>query len=121
MYNWYWLADLSLEEGIKFLLGDAVYMKAIHGGKKKDDRLGSEKIARLIHGGTFSLSYVYPREMRATRDLVRRRMFLVRRRSALLGHVQLLNPQGNCDPFEKMLKTPAIAISSIALPMTVCV
>ena len=104
MYTWYWLADLCLEEGIKFLLGHALYMKAIHGGKKKDDKLDSEKIARLIRGGTFPMSYVYPREMRATRDLVRRRMFLVRRRSELLAHVQLINQQCNCDPFEKVLK-----------------
>jgi transposase len=104
MYTWYWLADLCLEEGIKFLLGHALYMKAIHGGKKKDDKLDSEKIARLIRGGTFPLSYVYPRQMRATRDLVRRRMFLVRRRSELLAHVQLINQQCNCDPFEKVLK-----------------
>jgi transposase len=104
MYTWYWLADLCLEEGIKFLLGHALYMKAIHGGKKKDDKLDSEKIARLIRGGTFPMSYVYPRQMRATRDLVRRRMFLVRRRSELLAHVQLINQQCNCDPFEKVLK-----------------
>jgi transposase len=104
MFTWYWLADLCLEEKIIFVLGHALYMKAIHGGKKKDDKLDSEKIARLIRGGTFPLSYVYPREMRATRDLVRRRMFLVRRRSELLAHVQLMNQQYNQDPFEKMLK-----------------
>jgi transposase len=104
MFTWYWLADLCQEEKIKFLLGHALYMKAIHGGKKKDDKLDSEKIARLMRGGTFPLSYVYPREMRATRDLVRRRVFLVRRRSELLGHVQLTNQQYNHDPFEKMLK-----------------
>jgi len=104
MFTWYWLADLCLDEKIKFLLGHALYMKAIHGGKKKDDKLDSEKIARLLRGGTFPLSYVYPREMRATRDLVRRRMFLVRRRSELLAHVQLVNQQYNHDPFEKMLK-----------------
>jgi transposase len=104
MFTWYWLADLCLDEKIKFLLGHALYMKAIHGGKKKDDKLDSEKIARLMRGGTFPLSYVYPREMRATRDLVRRRMFLVRRRSELLAHVQLTNQQYNHDPFEKMLQ-----------------
>jgi transposase len=104
MFTWYWLADLCLEEKIKFVLGHALYMKAIHGGKKKDDKLDSEKIARLMRGGTFPLSYVYPREMRATRDLVRRRMFLVRRRSELLAHVQLTNQQYNHDPFEKMLQ-----------------
>jgi len=104
MFTWYWLADLCLVEKIKFLLGHALYMKAIHGGKKKDDKLDSEKIARLMRGGTFPLSYVYPREMRATRDLVRRRMFLVRRRSELLAHVQMTNQQYNHDPFEKMLQ-----------------
>jgi transposase len=104
MFTWYWLADLCCDEKIKFILGHALYMKAIHGGKKKDDKLDSEKIARLMRGGTFPLSYVYPREMRATRDLVRRRMFLVRRRSELLAHVQLMNQQYNHDPFEKMLK-----------------
>lgn len=104
MFTWYWLADLCLEQEIKFILGHALYMKAIHGGKKKDDKLDSEKIARLMRGGTFPLSYVYPREMRATRDLVRRRMFLVRRRSELLAHVQMTNQQYNHDPFEKMLQ-----------------
>ena len=75
MFTWYWLADLCLDEKIKFILGHALYMKAIHGGKKNDDKLDSEKIARLMRGGTFPLGYVYPREMRATRDMVRRRCF----------------------------------------------
>lgn len=79
-------------------------MKAIHGGKRKDDKLDSEKIARLLRGGTFPQSYVYPQEMRATRDLLRRRTFLMRRRSELLAHVQLVNQQYNLDPFEKMLQ-----------------
>ena len=104
MFTWYWLADLCQAEGIKFLLGHALYMKAIHGGKKKNDKLDSEKIARLLRGGTFPLSYVYPQEMRATRDLLRRRTFLMRRRSELLAHVQLVNQQYNLDPFEKMLQ-----------------
>lgn len=104
MFTWYWLADLCQAEGIKFLLGHALYMKAIHGGKSKNDKLDSEKIARLLRGGTFPQSYVYPQEMRATRDLLRRRTFLMRRRSELLAHVQLVNQQYNLDPFEKMLQ-----------------
>jgi len=59
MFTWYCLADLCLDENIKFVLGHALYMKAIHGGKKKDDKIDSEKIARLMRGGTFPLSYVY--------------------------------------------------------------
>jgi transposase len=104
MFTWYWLADVCVDENINFVLGHALYMKAIHGGKKKNDKLDSEKIARLLRGGTFPLSYVYPREMRATRDLLRRRTFLMRRRSELLAHVQMVNQQYNLAPFEKMLQ-----------------
>ena len=88
MFSWYWLADWCREEKIPFVLGHALYMKAIHGGKAKNDRIDSEKIARLLRGGNFPLAYVYPKEMRGTRDLLRRRTFFVRRRAELLAHVQ---------------------------------
>ncbi len=97
MFAWYWLADLCAEEGIEFVLGHALYMGAIHGGKSKNDRIDSEKIARLIRGGTFPLSYVYPAQMRSTRDLMRRRMYLMRRRSELLAHIHMTYQQYNLD------------------------
>ena len=78
VFPWYWLADLCADEGIQFVLGHALYMKAIHGGKAKNDRIDSEKIARILRGGTFPLAYVYPSSMRPTRDLRRRRTYLVR-------------------------------------------
>jgi transposase len=95
MFSWYWLADWCREEGIEFVLGHALYMKAIHGGKAKNDRIDSEKIARLLRGGTFPLAHVYPREMRGTRDLLRRRNLFVRRRAELLAHVQNTHTQYN--------------------------
>src|SRR5437667_2250777 len=61
MFAWYWVADLCQQEGIAFVLGHALYMKAIHGGKAKNDRIGAGKIARLLKGGTFPLAYAYPR------------------------------------------------------------
>ena len=67
MFTWYWLADLCRDENIEFILGHALYMKAIHGGKKKNDKLDSEKIARIMRGGTFPMSYVYPRDVRDAR------------------------------------------------------
>jgi len=36
IFTWYWLADLCAQEGIAFVLGHALYMKAIHGGKAKE-------------------------------------------------------------------------------------
>ena len=37
-FNWYWFADLCVEQEIPFVLGHALYLKAIHGGKTKNDR-----------------------------------------------------------------------------------
>jgi transposase len=51
IFTWYWLADLCAREGIPFLLGHALYMKAIHGGKAKNDRIDARKIAVLRRGG----------------------------------------------------------------------
>src|SRR5499426_146382 len=51
LFTWYWLADLCAQEGIAFVLGHALYMKAIHGGKAKNDRIDSQKIAVLLRGG----------------------------------------------------------------------
>lgn len=88
MFTWYWLADLCAAEGIPFILGHALAMKAIHGAKAKNDKIDSHKIAVLLRGGLVPQAYVYPAEMRATRDLLRRRLHLVRRRGQLLAHIR---------------------------------
>jgi len=88
IFCWYWLADLCLRENLPFVLGHALYMKAIHGGKAKNDRIDSRKIAVLLRGGAIPMAYVYPQGMRATRDLLRRRLFFVRKRSELFSHVR---------------------------------
>jgi transposase len=107
MFGWYWLSDLCRKEKISFLIGHALYMKAIHGGKAKNDRIDANKIARLLRGGNFPLAYVYPQGMRETRDLLRRRNFLVRQRSGLFTHLQILNSQYNLPPFAKKIACPA--------------
>ena len=93
MFTWYWLADLCAAEGIAFVLGHALAMKAIHGGKAKNDKLDSFKIATLLRGGLLPQAYVYPAAMRSTRDLLRRRLYLVRTRAALLAHLQITRAQ----------------------------
>jgi transposase len=70
-------------------------MRAIHGTKTKSDRIDSEKIAHLLRAGLLPQAYVYPAAMRATRDLLRRRGYLVRRRAEALTHVQILHGQYN--------------------------
>ena len=95
MFSWYWLADLCEEENIPFILGHALYMRAIHGGKSKNDKIDSHKIAALLRGGLIPMAYVYPRKMRATRDLMRRRNHLMRKRAELLAHIQNTASQYN--------------------------
>jgi transposase len=88
VFTWYWLADLCAQERLSFVLGHTLYMKAIHGGKAKNDRIDAQKIAVLLRGDMLPQAYVYPANMRAIRDLLRRRMSLVRKRAELLTHVQ---------------------------------
>jgi hypothetical protein len=103
MFTWYWLADLCADQGIPFVLGHALYMKAIHGGKAKNDTIDSQKIAALLRGGMLPQAYVYPAEMRATRDLLRRRMHLTHKRAELLAHVQNTNSQYNLPAIGKKI------------------
>jgi len=104
IFTWYWLADLCRREGIDFVLGHALYMKAIHGAKAKNDRVDALKIARLLRGGNLPMAYVYPPEMRATRDLLRRRLHFVRRRANLLAHIQNTHHQYNLpEPTARLL------------------
>jgi transposase len=103
LFCWYWLADLCQAEKITFVLGHALYMKAIHGGKSKDDKIDSKKIALLLRGGNLPISYAYPKGLRETRDLLRRRMYLVHKRAEVVAHVVNTNSQYNLPPFGKKL------------------
>jgi len=103
MFAWYWLADLCAAEGIPFVLGHALAMKAIHGGKQKNDRIDAHKIAALLRGGLLPQAYVYPKAMRATRDLLRRRMFLMHKRAEAIAHIQNTNSQYNLPAFGQKL------------------
>lgn len=103
IFTWYWLADLCAREGIPFVLGHALYMKAIHGGKAKNDKIDAQKIAILLRGGMLPQAYVYPADMRATRDLLRRRIHLMRQRAELLAHIQHTNSQYNLPEIGKKI------------------
>jgi transposase len=104
IFTWYWVADLCAAEKIPFVLGHALEMKAIHGGKTKNDRIDSQKIAKLLRAGLIPMAYVYPKAMRSTRDLLRRRMHFVRERADLLTHIQQTNAQYNLPKIGKTLK-----------------
>lgn len=104
MHCWYWVSDFCEKISVDFILGHALYMKAIHGGKAKNDRIDSHKIAKLMRGGNFPIAYVYPKEMRATRDLLRRRTSIVRHGANLKSHVANTTSQYNLPPNHVNLK-----------------
>lgn len=85
-YNDYRLLDGCQQSNIDFHLGHALYMKAISKHKKKSDPLDAHTIANLMRTNFFPPAYAYPRQMRATRDLLRRRHRLVRIRAGAKTH-----------------------------------
>ncbi len=81
-------------------------MKAIHGGKAKNDKIDAFKIAALLRGGNFPIAYVYPKAMRATRDLLRRRTKIVRHCADLKAHVSNTFSQYNLPSHRLQLRYP---------------
>ena len=95
MLTWYWRADRCAAHGSPLVLGHALSRTAIHGGTATNDTSDAQKIAVLLRGGMLPQASVSPAEMRATRDLLRRRMHLARTRGALLAHVPQTNSPSN--------------------------
>ena len=107
VFTWDWLADLWAQEGIPFVLGHALDMTAIHGGKAKNDKIDAPKSAALLRGGMLPQASVYPAQMRATRDLLRRRIHLRRKRAERLAHVQQTNSQDHLPEIGKNIADKA--------------
>ena len=114
MFGWYWLADACHEANLTFVLAHALYLKAIHGGKNKNDRIDSEKITHLLRSNLIPTAYVYPAALRPLRALLRQRTYFVWQRSDLLARLhshQLAHNRPtltgrnryNRDPWEKQL------------------
>jgi transposase len=88
MFGWYWLSDACQAAGLTFVLAHALCLKAIHGGKNKNDRIDSEKLAHLLRTNLIPPAYVYPADKRPLRVLLRQRLFFVWQRSDLLARIQ---------------------------------
>jgi transposase len=88
MFGWYWLSDACQAANLTFVLAHALYLKAIHGGKNKNDRIDSEKIAHLLRSNLIPQAYVYPAAKRPLRALLRQRTYFVWHRADLLSRVQ---------------------------------
>ena len=88
-FNWYWFADACMDAGFEFVLGHALYMRAIHSFKSKNDRQDCFQIAHLLRSNLIPPAYVYPREKRAVRALLRQRTTFVWKRAEILTQMSM--------------------------------
>jgi transposase len=101
-YNWYWLVDGLMEAGYRVHLANTAAIVQYEGLKHSDDNTDAMFLAKLLRLGILPEGYIYPKEGRAVRDLLRKRSQLVRQRTANLLSVQNLfarnlghTPNGN--------------------------
>ena len=89
-YNWYWLVDGLMEAGYRLHLANTAAIVQYEGLKYSDDDTDACWLAKLLRLGLLPEGYIYPREERAVRDLMRRRSHLVHQRTSNLLSVQNL-------------------------------
>lgn len=79
-YNWYWLVDGLMAAGYKVHLANTIAMRQYDGIKYTDDITDARYLAHLLRLGILPEGYIYPKEERAVRDLLRKRQHLVQQR-----------------------------------------
>ena len=80
-YNWYWLVDGLMEAGYEVKLANPSAIKKYEGLKHSGDEAHARYLAHLLRLGILPTGSILPPELRATRDLARKRMQLVRSRT----------------------------------------
>jgi transposase len=87
-YNWYWLVDALMEKGYRVHLANPAAMKQYEGIKHLDDPHDAFWLARMLRLGILPEGYIYPRESRGLRDLLRQRSRLVVQKTSLKHTLQ---------------------------------
>jgi transposase len=123
-FNWYWLVDGLMEAGYRVQLVNTSAVRRYEGLKYVDDRHDARWLAHLLQLGILPTGYIYPKEERPLRDLLRRRAFLVRQRTAtLLSLKNVLSRQTGqqvpakeikrlrCEEIEQRFSDPFLALT----------
>jgi transposase len=87
-YNWYWLVDGLMDAGYQVHLANPSAIKKYEGLKYSGDFADATYLAHLLRLGLLPEGYIFPRELRAVRDLARKRMQLVRYRTAQILSIE---------------------------------
>jgi len=94
-YNWYWLVDLQMAEGYKVHLANPAEIQKYTGLKYADDQHDAFWLADMLRLGILPEGYIYPKEDRPIRDLLRKRRHLVRLRTSLILSLQNIISRNN--------------------------
>jgi len=89
-YNWYWLVDGLMDQGHKIHLANTAAIQQYEGLKYTDDPSDARWLAHLLRLGILPQGYIYPKEHRAVRDLLRKRGQMVRQRTMNLLSIKNL-------------------------------
>ena len=89
-FNWYWLVDGLMERGYRLHLANTAAIQQYNGLKYTDDDSDARWLAHLLRLGILPEGYIYPKQERAVRDLLRKRGQLVHQRTANLLSMQSL-------------------------------
>src|SRR3989442_9688554 len=89
-YNWYWLVDGLMDQGHRVHLANTAAIQQYEGLKYTDDHTDARWLAHILRLGVLPEGYIYPKEERAVRDLLRKRGQMVRQRTTNLLSLQNL-------------------------------
>jgi transposase len=81
-FNWYWLVDGLMQAGYEVKLVNTSAVRQYDGLKHSDDRDDAFHLAHLLRLGILPTGYIYPKQERAVRDLLRQRSRLMQQRTA---------------------------------------
>ncbi len=87
-YNWYWIVDLLMDQGLSVHLANPSAMQKYTGLKYTDDKHDSFWLAEMLRLNILPTGYIYPKEERPTRDLCRKRLRLVDTRTSFILSLQ---------------------------------
>jgi len=87
-FNWYWLVDGLMDSGYKLHLANPSAIQQYSGLKHSDDKHDAFWLAQMLRLGILPEGYIYPKEERPIRDLLRKRRHLLKLRTSLMTSLQ---------------------------------
>jgi len=87
-YNWYWMVDTLMEEGYRVHLANPSEIQKYEGLKHVDDNHDAFWLAQMLRLDILPEGYIYPKQERPARDLLRKRGHLVKIRTSLILSLQ---------------------------------